>query len=222
MRRLAPVLMLVIAATACGSDATSVSSFDRIPTAVAFDWLNAVATADGEAVRAVVEPNGLAVVTAAENAFSLEETASLLNSGMSQAMSDAYWAEFREEFVGFANTPFRELEVGVYEEFMAGDVSFAAVTIQGAGGIGSVVASSGEDGWVIDMAATVGPAFVKQIRHLAEGLDDTAGSLVVMNALTRHVLPGLRAAVQLDPTNLQLASEVALIERALPSSDEAP
>jgi hypothetical protein len=221
MRRLIMLLGLVLLAAACGAESTTNSTFERIPTAIAFDWVNAVAAADAPAISSVVEQQGLMVVTAAENAFSPDETALLLQQGLSEASSAAYWTTFREEFAGFAGTPFQDLEVGVYEEFSAGGGDYAVVTLRGGSGTGTVVAMRGTEGWQIDMAATVGPAFAGQIRSLSEQLDESPASLLVAGALRERVLPGLLAAVYLDPGNETLEAEIARIERALESTESS-
>jgi hypothetical protein len=215
MRRLVPLLGLVLLAVACGTDSTTNSTFERIPTAIAFDWVNAVASADGAAISRAVEQQGLVVVTAAENAYTPDETAVLLQDGLSTAAADVYWTAFREEFAGFAGTPFRDLEVGVYEEFAAAGGDFAVVTLRGGSGTGTVVALRGAEGWQVDMAATVGPAFAGQIRNLAEQLDDSPASSLVAAALQDRVLPGLLAAAHLDPDNATLQAEIGRIRRAL-------
>ena len=216
MRRLSIVLLLALVTAACGAGSTESSSFDRIPTAIAFDWLNAVGAGESDQIAAVVEPNGLVILAAAENSYSMEETAALLQSGFTETLATTYWSTFRQEFAGFAGVPFEDLEVGVYEEFDAAETRYAVVTIRGQAGDGTLVTASTPEGWRIDMAATVGPAFATQIRQMAEGLDDTSASVIVARALRTDVLPGLQAASQLDPDNIQLADEIDQIEQILP------
>ena len=221
MRRLLfPALAAcVVAVSACGTGSPTVSTFERIPTAVAFDWLNAVSAAEGDSIAAVVEPHGLVIVAAAENNYSMEQTASLLQSGFTEGLAANYWQSVREEFSGFAGVPFRDLEVGVYEEFDSGAERYAVVTLRSPGGDGSLVTSSGADGWKVDMAATVGPAFAAQIRTIAEGLDDTASSALIAQALREAVLPGLAAAAVLDPDNGDLAREIERIRHLVPPAE---
>lgn len=215
MRRLILLFGLLVLAAACGSESTTNSTFDRIPTAIAFDWVNAVATADVAGIAEAVEQQGLVVVTAAENAYSVNETAGLLQEGLSGQVSETYWTTFREEFAGFADTPFRDLEVGVYEEFSAAGEQYAVVTLRGGDGTGTVVTLRSAEGWQIDMAATVGAAFAGQIRRLAEELDGSPASVLVAAALRDRVLPGLRAAAHLDADNETLLAEIARIDRAV-------
>lgn len=215
MRRLLPLLGLVLLTGACSADATTNSTFERIPTAIAFDWVNAVAGAEAAGIEEAVDQQGLIVVMAAENGFTLEETAGMLQTGMAAETSDAYWRAFREEFASFAGTPFRDLEVGVFEEFSAGGGEYAVVTLRGSDGDGTVVARRGPAGWQVDMVATIGSAFAGQIRNLAEQMDESAGASLVAAAFEDPVLPGLIAAAHLDPENEALKAEIARIERAL-------
>jgi hypothetical protein len=215
MRRLLPLIGFVLLVGACSADAATNSTFERIPTAIAVDWVNAVAGADAMGIEEAVDQRGLIVVMAAENGYSLEETAGMLQGGVAAETSDGYWKAFREEFASFAGTPFRDLEVGVFEEFSSGDREYAVVTLRGTDGDGSVVARRGPAGWQIDMVATIGPAFAGQMRNLAEQMDESTIASVVAAAFDEPVLPGLMAAAHLDPDNDTLQAEIARIERAL-------
>jgi len=220
MRRLSAFLLLAVAAAACGSGSTTDSTFARIPTAIAFDWVNAVAASDTEAIEVAVDQSALVVVAAAENAYTLEETAALLQEGLSPEVSDLYWEVFRDEFASFSGTSFRDLEVGVYEEFSTKGTDFAQVTLRGEFANGTVVTVQTPTGWQVDMAATVGPALVTQIRDFAEQLDDSPEARLVERALLERVVPGLYAAAYLDPDNPKLNAELARIERALSQSSD--
>ena len=76
-----------------------------------------------------------------------------------------------------------------------------------------VIARRHEDGrWRIDMVATFGPALVRSLRTTLDAATTDPNGVVVRSGYARSVLPGLRAAIELNREDTLLRSELAAME----------
>lgn len=193
MKTLVPlVLALVMAAAACGA---SEENPDSSPPAVVAGWAEAVEVRDFEtATTAVFEPS-MVIVLAAENNLPAADAAAMLSGGVPPAVAAAYWSSFRDGFGAFAGRPISTLNVGSSEEVDAGGARWAVVTVRAQEDASAPVFTRDEEGWLVDLVATLAPGFIEPLDAYLESLPTDADGDAVRLAYADVVVPALWAAI---------------------------
>ncbi len=186
-------LALALAATACGA---SEEDSESSPPAVVAGWAEAVEVRDFEAATAAVFEPAMVIVLAAENSLPAAETAAMLSDGVTPAVEAAYWSSFRDGFDAFAGRPISTLNVGASEEVEAGDERWAVVTVRAQEDASAPVFTRDEDGWLVDLVATLAPGFIEPLAVYLESLPDDADGDAVRQAYVDVVVPALWAAIE--------------------------
>lgn len=185
-------LALVLAATACGA---SEEDSESSPPAVVAGWAEAVEVRDFAAATAAVFEPSMVIVLAAENSLPAAETAAMLSDGVTPAVAAAYWSSFRDGFDAFAGRPISTLNVGASEEVKAGDERWAVVTIRVQEDASALVFTRDENGWLVDLVATLAPGFIEPLALYLESLPDDSDGDAVRQAYIDAVVPALWAAI---------------------------
>ncbi len=185
---------------------------DTDPADVVAQWLDAVSTVDGTRLQALVEPVGLVVVAGVENQLRSDEFAALLDTGMTEELSERYWRSFRDDFESIRGLAIDDVAVeGPLPESLGPD--HVAVRISSAEQDSYVVLRrSGSAGWQLDMVATLGPGMVVPLREYLESAVKGAYAEAIGDAF-RSVVPSLDAAARLDPDNALLVFETEFIRQ---------
>ncbi len=185
-------LALSVVATACGA---SEEDPDSSPPAVVAAWADAVEERDFDAAtEAVFEPS-MVIVLAAENDLPAAETAAMLVDGVTPAVAAAYWSSFRDGFDAFAGRPISTLNVGASEEFEAGDVRWAVVTVRAQEDASAPVFTRDDGRWLVDLVATLAPGFIEPLAVYLESLPADDDGEAVRQAYVDVVVPALWAAI---------------------------
>ena len=194
-------------------NAASTTEPARFPTAVVRDWIDAVTTGDLSKIAVAVDETSASILIATENSYSVDELAALLDGGISEGIATTYWSSFEEAFLEFRGVGFSSLVVGDFRSLNVADAVFAAVELVSPDGVSEVIARRHEDGrWRIDMVATFGPALVRSLRTTLDAATTDPNGVVVRSGYARSVLPGLRAAIELNREDTLLRSELAAME----------
>ena len=207
--------LLLVACGGSGETTTTADAADALPPVVVDAWLTALASGDEAAAHGYVEPDGLAVMIGVENQWTVGETAALLESGLGAEVRRTYWSSFASGFSDFAGGSLDDVSVGRHREFTVDTVSFAEVMVTAAGVETPVITRRLDTGpWQVDLVATVGPAFTSLLRDFVTDVGDDDPTRVI-TAYEEVVLPGLRAASQLDSADRGLAAELARLDAVL-------
>jgi hypothetical protein len=194
---------------------STTTAFGDEPVVVVEQWLAAVAVSDAEELDRLVEPVGLAVVAGIENGLRSDELVTLLDSGFSPALAIGYWGSFRNDFEAIRDLSLTALFVGE-ERGIAGQSDFVAVEIASPEAAGLIILRrSGTPGWQVDMAATVGPALIGPLTNYLDSALAGPNASLIGEAYREGILPGLDAAVGVDPENSDLAFEAEYIRQLL-------
>jgi hypothetical protein len=213
MQRWVLVLLTLLLGACGGGEAETVATVgDAGPADVVSAWLDAVAGQDVAAIESLVEPVGLAVVAAVENNLRSDELAGLLEAGMGEALATEYWTSFRDGFDAIQGESVSGVSVG--EPVPIPDArDHTAVSIGTGTTQGRVILRQSVDGWKIDFAATVGPALAGPLgSYLASAMEGDDAEKIAA-AYAEAIVPGLDAALALDPANTNLAFETEYIRR---------
>jgi hypothetical protein len=195
--RLVPVIVALSAATvACGAG-DGASSTTLLPAAdiVVRDWLDAVDTGDVTSLEDLVAAESLAFVVGVESRLAPDQITAFADDGLPNELVAGYWASFEEAFDAIDGNDIVAFDVGAVEEFDAAGARFAAVTV----GIEDrstdvIVRRNAAGGWQIDVLATVGGGFTRQLTELASrATEDRFRTL-----FEQWVLPALEAAARND------------------------
>jgi hypothetical protein len=187
------LLVLAIAATACGA---SEENPESSPPAIVAGWAEAVEGRDFDAATEAVYEPSMIMVLAAENDLPASETAAMLADGVTPAVAAAYWSSFRDGFDAFAGRPISTLNVGASEEFEAGDVLWAVVTVRAQEDASAPIFTRDDGGWLVDLVATLAPGFIEPLAAYLESLPDDADGDAVRQAYGDVVVPALWAAIE--------------------------
>ena len=173
--------------------------------------------ADVDRLGDLVEPQGAAVLAGVENTLRSAELAGLLNGGFSGDLAGGYWRAFRVDFEAIRGVAINSLSVGEGVE-IAGNDGFVAVELISDRATGRVVVKETDAGaWQVDMVATVGPALVGRLgAYLADALEG-GHAATIRDAFASAVVPGLDAAVALDPANTDLVFEAEFLRSLVES-----
>ncbi len=176
------------------------------------DWLDAVGSGDLGGIAASVDATSATVLIAAENGYSVEELAALLDGGVPEGVASSYWTSFNDSFREFRGLRLSGLDVGDFRGIDVDIAEFAAVELRSPDGVSEVVARRIEGRWRVDMVATFGPALIRSLRAtLDDAVNDPRGD-AVRDGYVSAVVPGLTAAVALAPEDPLLRSELAAME----------
>jgi hypothetical protein len=184
-------MMLVLAASACGGTAGDDGADARaFPSSAVAAWLEAVDGGDAAAVEEVVEPATLAVVVAAENGLDAPQTLSAIDEGIPASLAAGYWDEFNRDFSEFSGRALGGLAVGDFEELPGGE--FAVVDIGQEESATDVVVVKTDDGWRVDMVATLGVGVIAPLSRAFADLPATETADSVRTAFRERVVPSLQ------------------------------
>lgn len=212
------VLIMVLAATACsdaGGDAATTIVPEAEPAAVVERWLSGVATTDLAILETYVEPTGIAVLASVENRLRSDETVALIESGFSDKLAVDYWASFRADFEAIRGFSVQALTVGERVP-ITDQPDFTAVEVISPEGTGLVILRRTiADGWRVDTAATMGPALVGPLGEYLLSALEGDNAETIAEAYRTGIVPGLDAAISLDPDNTDLAFETEYIRQLL-------
>lgn len=208
------ILITVLLAVGCSNTEPEPAAATATPEAVVGEWLDAVAVVDDAVLGTVVEPIGLAVLAGVENEVRSDGMAALLDTGLQGELSTEYWRSFRDDFRAIRGVPVDALVVGEERADLGPD--YAAVIVSGAGADGAVMLRrSAELGWQVDMIGTLGPALVQSLGDYLDSALGGAHADVIADAYESTVLPGLDAAITLDPSNADLVFGTEFIRQML-------
>ena len=213
MRILVTIAALAVL-TGCSGETTSTEApLDTAdPAAVAGDWLDAVARGDGETATLYVEQDGLAIFAAVESNLRSEELVALLRDGMEPALETQYWSDFATDFSAFSGTTISDLVVGTASA-VPGHADFVSVSVAGPAGEGRVVLRNLDAGWLVDFAATVGPAIVGPLGEYLAVAGEGEHAEEIGLAFVESIVPGLEAAAAIDPEDSRLVFEAEYIRQ---------
>ena len=213
MRFLAVILLLMAGCSAAEPEPTVVSA---PPPKVVEDFLVAIASVDTQALDDLVEPGSLAILAGVENQVRSDEMVALLENGLEGDLAAGYWQSFRDDFAAIRGIAVDSLSVG---EERAEDLGrdHAGVVVSGGGSDGvTILRRSDEQGWQVDMIGTMGPALVDSLVDYLDSALEGANGDVIAEAYRSVVLPGLDAAIILDPGNASLVFSTETIRDMLP------
>ena len=209
------VLVIAVALVAgCGGNGGEVQTTEigADPVEVVSRWLVAVSDGDTVALETLVAPVGLAVVAAVENNLRSEELAGLIVSGVTGELAADYWEAFRNDFAAIRGEDLSDVSV-VAATPVPGVADHAAVVISTPSTEGNVVLIRTELGWQVDFVATVGPALVGPLGAYLESALSGQYAAEIADAYAKSVVPGLEAALALDPLNSTLEFETEYIRQ---------
>jgi hypothetical protein len=213
MRFLLIALILVVGGCDSGASPETTSSGQTDPGGVVEQWLEAVDAGDVAHLETLVEPVGLAVIAGAENQVRSAEMASLIESGVTGQLARGYWQSFRDDFEAFRNIEIDTITVGE-ERSVASSSEHVAVEVSTPEQTALVLVRMNEQvGWQVDMVATIGPGFASQLRTYLESALDGEQAEPIADAYQLAVVPGLDAAIALDPNNALLVFETEFIRQ---------
>lgn len=204
-------LVLLLVVGGCAGDEPPAATSDATADEVVLSWLGALDPLDLEVLRATTHPPNVALVAGAENDFTVEQMAGVVDGGLPTATLRSYWSTFADSFGAFLGVDAAAASVTSVTEFQVDDTTFAAVTVAVAGQESEIIAQRIDDQWVVDLLAIAGPALSVQIRRLVAAVVDEADDAVAFSYASMAVR-SLNAALTRDPTNRALELELEAIE----------
>jgi hypothetical protein len=209
---LAAFVVLAVALSACSStDAEPEEALDAGPEDVVLRWLEALQDVDVATIEEVTIPANVALIAGAENGFTVEQMASVIEGGLPSGTGRSYWASFRESMRGFLGADLDDIAVAGVERFTVGTTSFAAVTVERDDATTEILAKLDQDGWHVDLVATVGPVLAVQIRRMVAALVDEADEPIA-RSYALEAVRSLSASLARSPSDRVLELEVEAIE----------
>jgi hypothetical protein len=206
-------LILVVGACSSGEQPETMSSAQTDPVDVVEQWLGAVAAGDVARLETLVEPIGLAVLAGVENQVRSAEMASLIDRGVTGQLAQGYWQSFRNNFEAFRNIELDAVTVGEERSVTSG-LGHVAVEVSTPEQTALVLVRINEPvGWQVDMVATIGSGFASQLRTYLESTLDGDQAEPIADAYRFAVVPGLDAAIALDPDDALLIFETEFIRQ---------
>jgi hypothetical protein len=164
-------------------------------------------------IAASVETASATVLIAAENGYTVDELAGMLEGGIPEGVGASYWGSFDASFREFRGVATSDLDVGDFRSLDVEGAEFAAVELRSPAGASEVVARRVDGRWLVDMVATFGPALIRRLRATLDAAVDDPRSAPVRAAFVRAVIPALRAAVELSPRDPLLLSELGAMDK---------
>jgi hypothetical protein len=194
MKRVLAVLVVTAVVTAgCGA---AEDDLEASPAAVVAGWAEAVEMREFDAATDSVFEPSLVIILAAENSLPAADTAGMLNDGITPAAAAAYWSSFRDGFDAFAGRPISALNVGDSSEVEAGGEMWAKVPVSVQETASAPAFTRSEDGWAVDMVATLAPGFVEPLLSYLQSAPDNEDGAVIRDAYTSVVVPAMWAAIE--------------------------
>ncbi len=207
------VLAFFLLTAACSNDAVEEPSVNSSPEAAVAAWLRAVGALDLEGIDAVTDPENVALMAGAENGFTPSQLAAVTGTGLPGPSAESYWSTFREGLVTFLGAAPDTLVIGEVETFVYDDTEFAVVAVGTGESTTGIITQNTDDGWVVDMVATTGPALAVQVRRLLAAFeDDDEEQQTDASVFASIAVASLGAALDRDDTNRALDLEVEAIE----------
>lgn len=204
--RLVVVVLIAGALVGCSGDSADDAQPGASPTAAVAVWLDAVATGDVAAIDGLVDPTNVALVAGAENGFTVDQLAAVVESGLPEATRRSYWSSFAEALAEVLGVAVNEVGISTSEAFASGTGQYAAVTVGVDAATTEVITRLVDGAWQIDMVATVGPTLAIQIRRVMTDLAATDEDTAEVYA--RIAVESLGAAHTRSPSrNLELELE---------------
>jgi len=185
-------LVLALSAAGCASSGDDASAS---PPSVVAGWTEAVEVRDFDTATASVFEPSLVIVMAAENSLPAPDAAAMLEEGVTPAAAAAYWSSFRDGFDAFAGRPISTLKVGSSNEFEAGGVPWALVTVSVQEESSAPTFTREADGWAVDLVATLAPGFVEPLETYLASLPDDDDGATIRDAYEAVVVPAMWAAI---------------------------
>lgn len=213
VRPLLLCLILLMAACGDGEPPEPLPDGDMAPVDVVEQWLEAVAEIDVERLEVLVEPVGLAVLAGVENQARSVELVGLVESGVAGPLADGYWRSFRDDFEALRGIGFDAITVGEQLTTSQGPEHVAVEIVIPDQSATVSLRNSESGGWQVDMVATVGAGLAGQLREYLESALDGDYSESIADAYRFAVMPGLDAAIALDPDNALLVFETEFIRQ---------
>ncbi len=179
MCRLIVVLCISVVSVSCGSgpsaSTTSAAALDD-PRILVRSFVDALIDEEYGALEGLVDERHLAFLTAIERGTS-REVAGMLKTGVPDDVRRDVWASFARSLSSYTGESIGRIRVGsVTAEFAVGQSEFVAVDMFVADGKAEWILRLTDDGWVIDLLATFGTAFLPNLRGWFAfiGADDDA------------------------------------------------
>jgi len=212
--RCAGVLLSVLLVAGCSGDSSVPESTqpEATPVEIVDQWLEAMSVGDFASAESFVEPVGVAVIAAVESNLRSDELVGLLEGGFPADLRDDYWNGFRSGFETFSGADFDRIVVGTAES-VAGTSAFISVGLSAENMTGQVILRGTESGWLIDMAATVGPALIGPLGEYLDAAIGGENAAEIGTAFNDGIVPGLEAAVAQDPARTALSFETEYIRQ---------
>lgn len=211
MRTALALLIATALVGACSGDEAEETQPDPTPEVVVGEFLAALADLDLPGLTATTTPVDVALIAGAENGFSTEQMAAILEEGMPSATARSYWSTFQEAFSSLVGVPVGDIQVSGVGRFSVDDREFAAVGVQVDDAATEIVVATTDAGWRVDLVATLGPALAVQIRRLVAQVVEEADDAVARR-YAQAAMISLGAALARDPENRALDLEVEAIE----------
>lgn len=212
MHRAAIALILVLIAASCGGGDVDTTEPSQFPTGSVRSWFDALDSDDTARSLELTYDTSMLVILAAENDMSVAAAASLLRRGATEESAQRYLGNFAQALQDRYGSSLAEITVDGFSQL--GD-TYAAVTVTGDGAASILTRRAPGGLWQVDMVGTVGPALVSQIRELLDETEEGPDAETIRDVYRTDVLPALQAAALNNPENLDLASDIRVMESSL-------
>jgi hypothetical protein len=136
------------------------------------------------------------IVLAAENNLPASDTAAMLDGGITPAAAAAYWSSFRDGFDAFAGRPISTLNVGSSSEVETGGEAWSKVIVSVQEAASAPAFVRDDDGWAVDMVATLAPGFVEPLLSYLQSVPDNEDGATIRDAYTTVVIPAMWVAIE--------------------------
>jgi hypothetical protein len=194
------MVVCALTASACGGAAEEGTGDDRaFPSSAVAAWLEAVDAGDVARINAVVDRTTVGLIVAIENGFDAGQTAVLVDDGLPANLAPGYWASFSNDFSEFSGRALSGLTVGAFEELPGGQY---AVVDLGQEGTTDVIVLRADDGWRVDMVATLGAGIIAPLSRFFAGLPADEDGDQIRAVLRTDVVPSLQVIADrtVEPT----------------------
>lgn len=196
MIRRTTILVLAALVLAACSGGGEDDAANATPERTVVAWFEAIDSGDSEVASGSVSDISLAVMLGIENGLDATTISAYIDEGVPADLATGYWASFGVGFAEFAARPISTLTVGEGEVFETEGTMFAAVPISaGAGSESVVLVRETEDGWKVDLIATLADGFGTVLADRYVGLGSDEASRAIRSVYADVVVPALWAAM---------------------------